>query len=270
MHSMSERVNCTISNGVADVRMTRPDKMNALDAAMFTALCETGEQLKSAKGLRAVVLSGEGRSFCAGLDLGSFQAMAAPVDGSPSALALTPGGLTHRAQQVCWVWQEIAVPVIAAVHGAALGGGAQIALGADIRIVAPDMKFSILEIRWGLIPDMTGTFRLAQLVRPDVALDLAATGRMIDGTEALQLGIATRVSMNPLEDALALAHEIASKSPAAIRGLKGLLAKAYAGADAATQFADERRVIGTLIGSPQQVESVMAYFEKRPAVFSDE
>jgi enoyl-CoA hydratase/carnithine racemase len=251
--------------------MTRGEKMNALDPAMFDALASVGERLKAEPGLRAVVLSGEGRSFCAGLDMGSFQVM---VSGAPSeddfnAGRMSASGLTHLAQQICWVWQEIPVPVIAAVHGAALGGGAQLSLGADIRIVAPDMKFSILEIKWGLVPDMTGTFRLAQLVRPDIAMELATTGRVLNGIEAEQMGLATRVTSSPLDDALAMARDIASKSPHAVRGVKELLRSAYAGADAATQFADERRVIRTLIGSPNQIESVMAAFEQRPGRFED-
>jgi enoyl-CoA hydratase/carnithine racemase len=182
---------------------------------------------------------------------------------------MSPSGLTHLAQHICWVWQEIPVPVIAAVHGAALGGGAQLALGADIRIVAPDMKFSILEIKWGLVPDMTGTVRLAQLVRPDVAMELATTGRVVNGIEAQTLGLATRVSAEPLQEALAMAGEIASKSPHAVRGVKELLTAAYGGADAATQLAHERQVIHGLIGSPNQQESVMAAFEKRPGQFVD-
>ena len=268
---MTDRVTCVVSNGVADVRMTRPDKMNALDPAMFEALAATGERLKTEPRLRAVVLSGEGRSFCAGLDFGSFQAMAGgeATKGSMNAGRMSDNGLTHLAQQICWVWQEIPVPVIAAVHGAALGGGAQLAMGADIRIVTADMKFSILEVKWGLIPDMTGTLRLAQLVRPDVALELATTGRMIDGREAQALGLATHVSDTPLADALAMAADMAARSPHSVRGVKDLLRQAYAGADVASQFAEERRLIHTLIGSPNQVESVVAAFEKRPGNFTD-
>jgi enoyl-CoA hydratase/carnithine racemase len=268
---MTDRVSCVVSDGVADVRLTRGEKMNALDPAMFEALADTGERLKTEPGLRAVVLSGEGRSFCAGLDMASFQVMVGgeASDDTFNAGRMSDSGLTHLAQQICWVWQEIPVPVIAAVHGAALGGGAQLALGADIRIVAPDMKFSILEIKWGLVPDMTGTFRLAQLVRPDVAMELAATGRVLNGIEAEQMGLATRVTSSPLDEALTMARDIASKSPHAVRGVKELLKAAYGGADAAAAFAHERRVVRTLIGSPNQVESVKAAFEQRPGHFND-
>ena len=166
------------------------------------------------------------------------------------------------------MWQELPVPVIAAVHGVALGGGCQIALGADLRIVAPDAQLSILEIRWGLVPDMTGTAMLPLLVGLDVAKELTFTGRMVSGEEAARIGLATRVRPNPLEDALALAREIAGKSPTAVRGAKKLLnATPYRGV--AEQFADERETIGSLIGSPNQVEAVMSYFEKRDPKFED-
>ncbi len=267
----------TLNNGVADVRLNRPEKMNALDSSMFDALIDVGEQIKGDDRVRAVVLSGEGRGFCAGLDFGSFQAMAsgtlsAPKDeaSSPPAKGLTDveGRITHRAQQAVWVWQEIAAPVIAAVHGVALGGGCQIALGADLRYCTADAQFSILEIRWGLIPDMTGTHMLSRLVGLDVAKELTFTGRMVKGDEAVALGLATKVCENPVDDALALAQEIANKSPQAIRAAKRLINAAPL-ATAAEQFAQERQEIGQLIGSPNQIESIMAFFEKRPPVFRD-
>jgi len=278
---MEQRVTVTIEGGVADVRLSRPDKINALDGAMFAAIVDTGEKLKEDRSVRAVVLSGEGRGFCAGLDFGSFQAMAGDGgdggagDGerpreerSTRGIADTDGRITHLGQQSAYVWQELEVPVIAAVHGVALGGGCQIALGADIRIVAPDARFSVLEIRWGLIPDMTGTAMLPLLVGLDVAKELTFTGRMVSGEEAVRIGLATRVSNTPLDDALALAREIAAKSPQAVRGAKKLLNRSpYA--PLADQFRDERETIGSLIGGKNQVEAVMAYFEKRDPVFED-
>ena len=266
---MSDRVTCTIENGVADVRMNRPEKMNALDGALFSALVETGEALKAHPAVRAVVLSGEGRAFCAGLDFGSFQAMAG--DSETNLENVTPrrgGEITNPGQQAAFVWQEIPAPVIAAVHGVALGGGFQIALGADIRIVTPDVKMSVLEVRWGLIPDMTGTQLLPKVVGLDVAKELTFTGRMIDGHEAVRLGVATRVSETPLVDALALAREIASKSPQAVRGAKALLNMAGE-VSLADGFKAEERTIRSLIGSPNQIEAVKAYFEKRDPVFED-
>lgn len=271
----NDRVAVTIEGGVADVRLNRPDKINALDPAMFAAIVEAGEALKSDASVRAVVLSGEGRGFCAGLDFSSFQAMAggggqeAPREANPAAnIMSTEQRITHLGQQAAYVWQELEVPVIAAVHGVALGGGAQIALGADLRIVAPDSRISILEIRWGLIPDMTGTWMLPKLVGLDVAKELTFTGRMVEGEEAVRIGLATRVADDPRAEALALAAEIAGKSPHAVRGAKRLL-NASLGRDVAEQFADERKTIGSLIGSPNQVEAVTAFFEKREPVFED-
>lgn len=273
MSSNAERVTISVADRVADVRMVRTDKRNALDNAMFSALADAGEQLKTMKDVRAVVLSGEGASFCAGLDFGSFRAMAESAStstvtsGSVNAGDMVDGRITHLAQQVCWVWQEVPVPVIAAVHGHALGGGLQIALGTDIRIVHPDTQLSVREVHWGLIPDMTGTFTLSRLVRPDIAKELVFSARIFSGREAFELGVATRLSNDPLHDALALATEIAQCSPDAIRGAKQLLNR-MVNAGAAEQFAEERRVIGQLIGSPNQVEAVMAHFEKRVASFS--
>ncbi len=277
MVANAERVTISVGGGVADVRMVRADKRNALDNAMFSALADAGEQLKTMPGLRAVVLSGEGASFCAGLDFGSFQKMAeassrtapqkaANLDSNMNAGEMADGRITHLAQQVCWVWQEVPVPVIAAVHGHALGGGIQIALGADIRIVHPDTQLSVREVYWGLIPDMTGTLMLSRLVRPDIAKDLVFTARVFSGREAFAIGLATRLSDDPRADALALAHEIAQRSPDAVRGAKELLNR-MANVGAAEQFAHERLVIGSLIGTPNQAEAVMAHFEKRPANF---
>jgi enoyl-CoA hydratase/carnithine racemase len=270
---MSDRVTVSVGDdGVADVRLNRPEKRNALDGAMFAALAAAGEQLKSEAAVRVVVLSGEGESFCAGLDFASFQSMAsdggggqASDDGNPGAM--TPGGITHLGQQVCWVWQELPVPVIAAVHGHALGGGLQIALGADIRLVHPDTQLSVREVHWGLIPDMTGTLFLSRLVRSDVAKELTFTARVVTGREAAELGLATRLSDDPRADAFALAREIAGRSPDAVRGAKELFNR-LANAGAADQFAEERRVIGGLIGRPNQIEAVMANFEKRAPRFA--
>ena len=276
---MSDRVQIDIDDGVADVRLDRPDKMNALDTAMFVAIAEAGERVAADPSVRAVVLSGEGRAFCSGLDFSSFQAMAGSNDsesdsdsdtdsgGGSGAIFDTSDRITHLGQQVAHVWQEVPVPVIAAVHGVALGGGCQIALGADLRICTPDARFSILEIKWGLIPDMTGTWMLPRLVGLDVAKELTFTGRMVEGTEAVQLGLATTVADDPKAVALDLAREIAGKSPDAVRAAKRLL-NASGTVPIAEQFAAERSEIGALIGSPTQVESVMAAFEKRDPRFS--
>ena len=267
----NERVTIAVKDGVADVRLNRPEKLNALDQAMFDGLVAAGDEIAADPSVRAVVLSGEGRAFCAGLDLGSFQAMAAPDRGSGVTSRLgdrSSGRITNHGQQAAYTWAELPVPVIAAVHGVALGGGLQVALGADLRIVARDAQLSVLEIRWGLIPDMTGTHTLRRLVGLDVAKELTWTGRMVTGEEAVSLGLATRVSDDPLADALALAEQIAASNPHAIRAGKRLLNQSGL-VDVAQQFKDESREMGDLIGSPNQVEAVTAWFEKRPPVFDD-
>ena len=271
---MNDRVSVDIQGGVADVRLIRADKMNALDNAMFEALIQTGERLKGEKGLRAVVLSGEGRAFCAGLDTSNFAAMASGgrSGGGGSAGALvtpkrTPGG-SNRAQHAVMVWREQVVPVIAAIHGVAFGGGFQLALGADLRFVTADTRMSVMEIKWGLVPDMAGLVLMKRLVRDDVARELTYSGRQFNGTEALAMGFATRVCEDPRAEALALAAEIAGKNPHAIRAAKRLLDLAP-DADQATILKEESREQTALIGSPNQVEAVMSNMQKRAAVYAD-
>lgn len=263
------RLAVEVTDGVADVRLDRADKMNALDPAMFDALVDTSAELAARPDVRCVVLSGEGRAFCAGLDFGGFQQMAdGPGESSGRGAAAVPEGqITHRGQQAVYGWTAMPVPVIAAVHGVALGGGIQLALGADIRVVAPDARMSVLEIRWGLVPDMTGSQRLVELVGLDVAKELTFTGRMVEGTEAVQIGLATKLADDPRATALEMAREIADKSPTAIRAAKRMF-RAGPVSDA-EGFATEREEIGALIGSPNQVEAVKAYFEKRAPDFPD-
>jgi enoyl-CoA hydratase/carnithine racemase len=275
---IDDRVTISVIDGIADVKMNRADKRNALDNAMFTSLSAAGEYLKKLDGLRVVVLSGDGASFCAGLDFSSFAQMAEagpkanaadkkPVEKSDmNAGAMVDGRITHMAQQVCWVWQEVPVPVIAAVHGHALGGGIQIALGCDIRIVHPETQLSVREVHWGLIPDMTGTLMLSRLVRPDIVKNLVFTARIFSGQEAHDMGIATQLSHDVHADAMTMAREIAGRSPDAVRGAKKLI-NLLANSGAAEQFAAERAIIGQLIGSANQAEAVMSHFEKRPPNF---
>ncbi len=272
---MNDRVTVSLEGGVADVRLVRADKMNALDDAMFEALIATGEGLKTEAGLRAVVLSGEGRAFCAGLDMGSFGRMA---DGSRRAeasrgpeggdLAARSHGIANRAQYAVWVWREIPVPVIAAVHGVAFGGGFQLCLGADMRFVTPDARLAVLEIKWGLVPDMAGTQLMRHLAREDIVRELTYTGRIFSGQEALAMGFATRVCADPHAEALAVAREIAGKSPDAVRASKRLLNAAPV-TDPASGLLQETREQIALIGSPNQVEAVMANLQKRAPSFSD-
>lgn len=259
----------TDDSGVADVRLSRADKMNALDPAMFAALVEASDLLAKSTSLRAVVLSGEGRSFCAGLDFASFSAMGeGNRSDRPAITDPIADRITHHGQQAVYGWTELPVPVIAALHGHALGGGIQLALGADIRIAAPDTKMSVLEIRWGLVPDMTGTQSLVNLVGLDVAKELTFSGRMVEAEEALELGLVTMIADDPRAAALEMAADIATKSPHAIRAAKRLFNSATK-VSMAEGFAAEREEIGRLIGSANQVESVQAFFEKRAPEFAD-
>ncbi|MBB3637127.1 crotonase/enoyl-CoA hydratase family protein [Variovorax atrisoli] len=272
---MTDRIERTRhADGVVELHLSRVDKMNALDPAMFDALIEAGESLRGDKTARAVVISGRGKAFCAGLDMASFERMqqqgaGADVLGEGAAgadLVVRTHGIANAAQQVAMVWREVSVPVIAAVHGVAFGGGLQVALGADIRIVAPDTKLSVMEIKWGLVPDMAGMVLMRELARSDVVRELTFTGRIFSGEEALRLGFATRVSADPLAEALQMAHEIAGKSPDAIRAGKRLL-NASLSQSAAELLLAESVEQKALIGSPNQVEAVKANIERRAPRF---
>jgi len=267
---MKDRVSIDLKDGVADVRLIRADKMNALDDAMFEGIIEAGDRLREMKGVRCVVLSGEGKAFCAGLDMGRFAAMKAPSDGNSVTrdLVKRTHGIANRPQQCAWQWRTLAVPVIAAVHGVAFGGGFQIMLGADMRYATADARFSVMEIKWGLVPDLAGTQLMRHLVREDVARELTYTGRIFNGEEAQRLGIVTRVVADPRAAALETAKEIAAKSPDAIRTAKRLLNDAVA-VDAATGLMAESVEQQKLIGSPNQLEAVASNLQKRAATYRD-
>jgi enoyl-CoA hydratase/carnithine racemase len=261
---MSDRVNAQVSEGIADVRLARPDKLNALDGAMFEALVAVGEKLAADRSLRAVVLSGEGRAFCAGLDVASFLG----GGGARDLFARSGASPANFAQRAAWVWTELPVPVVAAIHGVAFGGGLQIALAADLRIVAPDARLSVMEIKWGLVPDMSGTQTLRRLVRLDVAKELTYTGRIVSGAEAVALGLATRVADAPRDAAFELAREIAGREPQAVRAAKRLLdASGVIGVEEGLLLEEELQ--RSLLGKPNQLEAVRANAEKRAARYRD-
>lgn len=249
------RVTLEVDDGVATVRLNRPDKLNALDAAMFEALVDVGTGLIERDDVGAVVLCGAGRAFCAGLDFGRFAAMADQSWPPPQQPRPPMGPAVALGQQAVYVWSQIPAPVIAAVHGVAFGGGLQIALGADIRVVAPDAQLSVLEVVWGLVPDMTGTQVLPELVGRDVAKDLTLTGRRVDGVEAVRLGLATRLADDPQAAAQALASEIAGHSRSATRNAKRLLDMAGR-VPLAEGFQAEQDVLHQLVGSEEQVAAV--------------
>lgn len=260
---MNERVSVTIEGGVADVRLNRPDKLNALDPAMFAGIAEVTARLADDPSVRAAVLSGEGRAFCAGLDMASMAA----VGGSGDIRERTHGR-SNIWQHAAMAWADLPQPVVAAVHGVCLGGGLQVASGADIVIAAPDARMAVFEVHWGLVPDMGGFVRWRGRVRPDVLAELALTGREVSGEDAVRLGLATRTAAEPLTEALALAREIAAKSPDAVRGIKRLLEAQRTLDDDALLLAEseEQRAV---IGGANQREAVAARMGKREAVFGN-
>ena len=267
---MTELVTIDINNHIADVRLNRPEKMNAINQDMWLAISKAGAALADNREIRAIVLSGNGRAFCAGLDMASFQQMGNTDSTRSSNIPVAkpnelPGNLSQTA---AILWKRLPVPVIGAIHGVAFGAGAQIALGPDIRFAAPDIRLSVLEIKWGLIPDVGITQTLRDLVSLDVAKELTFTGRILDGQSAKDLGLVTHVSENPLEAAMELATEIASKSPDAIRSGKRLLEEAWR-ADERSGLELETRLQVELIGSDNQLEAIRANFEKRAPDFKD-
>ena len=266
---MNDRVSINyIDNGIADVRLNRPDKMNALDPAMFQAIIAACNELRDHAGLRAVVLSGEGRSFCAGLDMASMATVGdgdASGGGAKSLLDRTHGN-ANDFQAVAMLWRKLPVPVIAAVHGVCFGGGLQIASGADIRIVAPDARMSVMEMKWGLIPDMGGFALWRGMVRDDILRELTYTNREFSGVQAQTLGFATEVHADPHTRAMELAHEVAGKNPDAMREAK-MLFNEYADMDEdAILMAESVRQM-KVMRQPNQIEAVMAAMQKRSAVF---
>ena len=250
---------------VTHVRLTRGDKRNGLDLEMFEALAAVGDALRHDAKVRAVVLSAEGPAFCAGLDWKAFMSTAGASQKLLERPKDRPGNL---AQEIAWVWQEVPVPVIAALHGACFGGGFQLAMGADLRIAARDTQLSIMEIEYGLIPDMGISRTVFPLLRLDVLKELMFTGRIVDAEEGLALGLLTRVVDDPLAEAMALAETIASKSPHAIRAGKKLVGELQL-RDVRAAFELETELQLRLLGSPNQMEAAMAKMQKRVAVFQD-
>src|ERR1700743_943031 len=269
---MDDRVSVSISEGVADFRRVGANKRNALDAAMFEALVAATDRLSREKGVRAVVLSAEGRAFCAALDMGRFAAMKETgghgIPGSEKRdLTARTHGIANFPQQAVWGWRQLEVPVIAAVHGVAFGGGFQLALGADMRFLSPDARMSIMEIKWGLVPDMAGTPILAGLVRDDILRELTYTGRIFSAQEALSYGLATRICDDPRAAAFEVAREIAGKSPDAIRAAKRMLNNLSV--DPGPALSAESVEQMKLMGGANQQEAVRANIDRRAARFTD-
>ncbi|MEM9572562.1 MAG: crotonase/enoyl-CoA hydratase family protein [Pseudomonadota bacterium] len=271
---MTDRIRLTVENHVADVRLIRTDKMNALDNEMMKAIVETIQTIDNDPNVRCVVVSGDGRAFCAGLDMSNFQRMSKGGDRAAGAgvtrdkLAVRTHGIVNFPQQCVWGWRQLRVPVISAAHGVALGGGFQLMLGADIRIVHPDTKLAILESRWGLVPDMSATAIMRLCAREDIVRELTYTGRFFSGEEAKEYGFATHVSADPRAHAMELAAAIAERSPDAVQMSKALF-NGLPDRTEAEQLLAESEAQDGVIGQPNQVEAVKAALEKRAANFID-
>ncbi|MCG8315016.1 MAG: crotonase/enoyl-CoA hydratase family protein [Pseudomonadales bacterium] len=246
---ISDRVALKIEGCIAFVSLSRPDKYNGLDLPMFEGLVKAAKKIRKDRSIRAVILSGEGKCFSSGLDVAGLRRNPLGI----GKLLLKPGrSYTNLAQDVAWCWRELPIPVIAIIHGKCYGGGLQIPLGADFRIAKPDAELSVMEIKWGLIPDMTGSVTLRELVAIDVAKELAMTGRLVSAEEAKALGLVTSVSEDPMPDAIALAQQISSRSPDAIAAAKKLFNETWT-ADEKTALNLETRLQKKLIGRWNQI-----------------
>lgn len=266
---MSQRVSISIQDHIADVRLNRPEKINALDPEMWHAIVETGESLATRNDVRCVVLSGEGRGFCSGLDFPAFM----PIFMGTSkkrfdAFARNAQSPANYAQKLAYVWKQLPMPVVAALHGATFGGGFQLAMAADIRVVAPNTRLSVMEIKWGLIPDMTISQTLRDLVAMDIAKELTFTGRIVESEESKRLGLVTHIYENPHTHAMKLAQDIAKKSPHAIRAAKQLFDQTWHASPQEGLLLEETLQRSILMGK-NQLEAVKANFDKREPNFHD-
>jgi enoyl-CoA hydratase/carnithine racemase len=256
---MTDRVRVQMHGTVARVTLTRADKHNGMDMAMLEAVRAAARRLRKDRRVRAVILHGEGPSFCAGLDVKS-------LFGDRKALALGLAALRspvrNRFQDWSMAWREVPVPVIACVHGNCFGAGIQLALGADLRIATPDAQLSVMESKWGLIPDMGGPTLLRELVPIDVAKELAMTGRILTGAQAHALGLVTHLDADPLAHAERLVTEIETRSPDAVAAAKLLMQQAWDGSERGA-LAAERRCQRRLLGSRQQRIAVARNLEKK-------
>ena len=268
----AEAVTCAVEAHVALVRLNRPEKLNAINDEMFEGLLRITADLAGDTAVRAVVLTGQGRGFCAGLDLSSFRSFldesergersfSGPEEGAPRGRR-PPG----RGQVIVTRLREMPIPVIAALHGAVVGGGLQLCLGADIRYVTPDARLGLRELDFGISPDMGATQLLPRLIGPDRAMELALSGKLISGEEAAAIGLATRTAPDPLDAALELARTIAGRNPAAVSFTKMLVL----GSETMTVgegLRAELRAMAHNVGSPAQSEAAAAFFDKRAPRF---
>jgi enoyl-CoA hydratase/carnithine racemase len=271
--AVQQRVRVRIEDHVATVTLSRPEKHNALDLPMFDGILAAVDEVRSTRGVRAVVLHGDGPSFCSGLDIVSVMSAQNGVEGTAGDAAEGQEGgqllnVPNKFQRVAYDWVTLPVPVIAALHGNCLGGGFQIALGADIRFATPDCRLSVMEGKWGLIPDMSITRTLPRLVGIDVAKELTYTARVFTGQEGAQLGVITHLADDPLGAARKLASEIAGRSPDAVRRAKRLFEASWT-APPEESLRLEAELQLELIGSPNQLAAVMAGMRREDPEFED-
>lgn len=270
MPLIHDRIELTVDNHIALVSLARPEKMNALDSKMFEAIPMVGETLRNDKSVRAVIVSGQGSNFCSGLDKSNFEALFAQQSSNAvtSNLAERTHGIANAVQYAAWMWRELPMPVIVAAQGVVFGGGLQIALGADIRVATPDSQFSILELKWGLIPDMSSTQIMRHMIRDDIIRELTYTARVFSAQEAREWGFITHIADDPMAHAQSLASNIALKNPHAIRASKRVIDQSYYQTQA-EGLQMESSEQDNIIGSPNQLEAVMAVMQKRAPEFSD-
>ena len=239
------RLEVTENLGIVTVTLNRPDKLNALDLDMFIELDLVGKQLRKRKDIRAVILTGKGGNFSSGLDIKSV------VTSKKKAIRLLakilPGN-ANLAQRVSRNWRRIPVPVIAVIEGRCYGGGMQIVLGADFRFVTPDSKLSIMEVRWGLVPDMAGMLSLREVVAKDVAMKLTMTGQILSGKEALSLSLVTEVSDEPMETAKAFCRQLLQASPDALAAVKYTTNRSWNGSERALLARETLSQIRLILG----------------------
>ncbi|WP_163338891.1 crotonase/enoyl-CoA hydratase family protein [Desulfopila sp. IMCC35008] len=220
----TDRVQLDIEENIAYVTLNRPDKHNGLDEEMLLSLIHTARTIRKDRSIRCVILQGNGPSFCAGLDFGYVAKHPIMV---PKYFAKLPWTKANNFQRVAHIWRELPIPVIAVIHGNCFGGGMQIILACDYRIAEPDANLSILEMKWGLIPDMSGMVTLSRLTRVDIAQELTMTGRFFSGQEGAEYGLISKISADPLAEARELARTICEKSPDAIAATKYLFKKTW-------------------------------------------
>jgi enoyl-CoA hydratase/carnithine racemase len=263
---MSDCVTTTIDNHIGRVTLNRPDKHNAVSLEMFDALASAADQLAADRTIRAVVLHGAGPNFCAGIDVDLFRQDDFVVDGK--SMAPVGPSPANKFQRAAYAWRELPVPVICAITGVAYGAGLQIALGADLRYAKADARLSIMEIKWGLIPDMAISTTLRDLLSVDRVKELAWSGRAVGGEEALNLGLITALHDDPLVAAMETADDICAKSPDSIRSMKRLFNAAWHMSEAEALALEAELQLGVL-GTENQLEAVKANVERRKPEFND-